>query len=284
VVFGSGVKVCLAVAILVCGCSAAPLSPNPGAGGAGGAASSDALAALAIDDQTIDGASGAALLDLARAIGHAKGLAICECLPPNMNPPNPPLSGDALEQCAQAESNALPLFDPAQALCVLEQSQAIPGFDEFLRCRLKGTREVGLSFAPCAEGKATGQVLDAGLSNPVCDITPPPGAVELLADACSRAFLCNDGTLTMTGRCDAKLDCPDGADEHGCRELTCGDTIVNYQFVCDPQSCPASFTPPICVPGDLSRFLCGDGTDVSILVVCDGTKDCANGRDEQYCL
>ena len=102
---------------------------------------------------------------------------------------------------------------------------------------------------------------------------------------CDRAFLCADGTFSIGGRCDFKLDCPDGGDERGCGHLMCGDKLIDPFSACDAASCPATtFTPPLCAPDNPTQFLCGDGTSTSILNVCNGASNCANGRDEQYCF
>ena len=124
-------------------------------------------------------------------------------------------------------------------------------------------------------------------------IPPPPGrtctAPEstqnlLLGFTCQAAFYCADGTFAMTGHCDYKLDCADGADERGCGHFLCGDKLVGMLDVCDPNQCSASFTSSICVPGDPFGFACGDGTTINIQLACNGTNDCANGRDEAYCF
>ena len=287
----------VAVAILAGSCQAPRVSPGSqlGAGGGGGGRAGTALGGadgsadgsadrplgpLAIDDETIDQAAGAALLDLARKVSLARGYAICDCLLPNL--PNPPvLSADALEGCAEAESAVVSLFDPTQARCILEQSQAVPGFDAYLRCRTKGARDLGRAYASCPDGGML-SLTDAGV---YCDpTTAPQGAIDLISgQLCKRSFYCADGTFTMTGRCDQKLDCPDGADERGCREFVCGDVLVSAALECDPENCPPTLPHPFCVASDPSRFLCDDGTEVDISLVCDGNPDCANGRDEQYC-
>lgn len=245
------------------------LDGQPAGGGAtGGAAGANALY---IDDATIDQATGADLLELMREIGLARGYAVCNCAPSA-------IPSDALEACAEGESRGQRLFDPAQARCILEQSRAVPGFDTYVQCMAKQTRDNGRGYLPCTNGTFDPAVVP----NPTtCPVPPSDDVSDLLpGNRCTAAFTCSDGTATWTGHCDQKLDCPDGADERGCSDFICGDTLVYRDYVCD---CSATFTPPICSPTREQRFLCGDGTDVSVASVCDGTADCANGRDEQYC-
>ncbi|HEY7370657.1 MAG TPA: hypothetical protein VIF57_00670, partial [Polyangia bacterium] len=229
----------------------------------------------ATTDATIDQATGAQLFDLARNISYAQGWAECTCLIPNSQI----LSPDALDSCARAEAGLRALFDPNQSRCILDQSRSVPGFDNYLRCRTKLLRDVGSDYAECAMGTNT----RPGPGFNTC--TASSTAQNLLAGVgCESAFYCAGGTGPMAGRCDLAVDCADGADEHGCGEFVCGDRLVAPGSVCDPTACPYTFMPPQCAPGDPTRFLCGDGTDTSVLDVCDGATDCVNGRDEQYCF
>jgi hypothetical protein len=251
---------------------------GPDAGGPDGAAGrsipAGILASLAITDATIDEASGADLFDLARQIGYARGYAVCVC-----TPGAPAWTPDGLDQCALAETTFNALLPPMEARCILDRSRSIPGFDDYLRCRIKVVRASGQYEASCV----TGMNLIPPPPVPAC--TAPDSTQNLLyGNTCQAAFYCADGTFAMTGRCDYKLDCADGADERGCGFILCGDKVVDPTDACTATVCSASFTPPICVPGDPSGFDCGDGTKTSSLLACDGTNDCANGRDEALCF
>jgi hypothetical protein len=116
--------------------------------------------------------------------------------------------------------------------------------------------------------------------------TASPTTQNLLAGSgCEQAFYCAGGAGAKATRCDYNVECADGADERGCGEFVCGNMLVDPGSVCDPTVCPAtSFAPPICPSDDPLGFLCGDGTKTHILNVCNGTPDCANGRDEAYCF
>jgi len=231
------------------------------------------LAALDTSDDTIDQATGADLLNLAAAIGFARGYAICTCVPPGFQ-------GEALEQCAVGESLFSALYDPVRARCILEESRDVPGFDAYLQCYTKLARDVGRGYANCMDAMI-GPDPYGDPTTCLQDSSAPPG-FGLLFDGCQSAFSCSDGTFTSSGRCDLKVDCSDGADEHGCGDFICGDVLVDAGDVCSPGVCSLDVTPPIC-NGDSNYFQCGDGTQVYVYDVCNGTQDCANGRDEEYC-
>ena len=247
-----------------------------GSAGGGGFMPTGVLAPLATTDAALDQATGAQLFDLARNISYAQGWAECACLIPNSQT----LSPDTLDTCARAEGGFRALFDPNESRCILDETRSVSGFDDYLRCRTKGLREVGQDYAECAMGINT----RPGPGPNTC--TASPTAQNLLAGVgCERAFYCADGTVAMTGRCDYVVDCADGADEHGCGELVCGDELIDPGQACDPTVCPPSaFVPPLCAPGDPTRLQCGDGTDTSVLDACNGVFDCVNGRDEAYCF
>lgn len=260
-------------------------TPSAGDAGesAGGADSTDEiLAALDTDDATIDAASGAALLELARDIGFARGYAVCTCLLPDGAPP---IEGDSLRTCAIVESGfAENLFDEAKARCVADRSQAIAEFDAYLRCNLKNLRDVARVQAQC--------FLD---TPPVtfmymCEYSAE--ADDLLrSGSCDNAFFCDDGRFTETGRCDKRVDCTDWEDERNCADLFGVDLllwdneILYPAYACGTESrCGLVADPPFCSPDTKELFLCGDGTDIPTQLVCDRTADCANGRDEELCL
>ena len=249
---------------------------EPAAAGGAGAAPDDQLAPLDIDDASIDDSAGQELIELTMSIGYARGAAVCTCLTGS------PLSDSGLDGCARAESTLQGLFDPAFRGCVLEQSRAIPGFDERVRCRARSLRAEGRAYRQCPEGADGGAHNPSGIISPACEQND--AADRMLAGyTCSEAILCADGTLHQAGRCDQQLDCPDGSDERGCGDVSCGDQLIYKYQVCDPEACSFAFDPPLCADGDSSEILCGDGSKVSISVLCNDVKDCADGRDERYC-
>jgi len=300
-------RTCLALAIVSTACGRLPLSPTDAAAGSGhvggapdrgqiGGAGSDAglaggdgradqehvdgatraniLAPLATTDTMIDQAAGAALFELAKGIGYARGYAMCTCLA------DPPLPAESLDSCSREETGFPAFRDPMQARCIFDRSRELPGFDEYLRCRTKALRESGRDYAECAMGTKT--VPDApGLL--AC--TAPDSVQGLLAgNGCEAAFYCADGTFVRQGRCDFNLDCSNSDDERGCGHFICGDKLIDPYLACSPQYCPVTFTPPLCLSNNPLLFLCGDGTDTNIGHVCDGVANCASGRDEAYCF
>lgn len=258
-----------------------PIGGVAGNGGAdaGGAAGGEdpsrarTLAPLATDDATIDQASGAALFDLARAIGYAEGYAQCSCFIPTS-----PV--EELDGCSIEESGFRALFPPMQARCILQVSRDVPGFDEYLRCRIKRIRTYGKVWAECAMGKDTRPDFN---SVPACTASEDV-QVLLVGGTCSSAFYCADGTFAMHGRCDFVEDCPDLADERGCGHFICGDKLIDPGEACDSTVCSATFTPPLCVPGMPEPVLCGDGNVTTVFALCNDTKECPNGRDEELCF
>jgi hypothetical protein len=233
------------------------------------------LGSLAITDATIDQATGADLFDLARQIGYAQGYAVCTCSAPD----GVALTQEWFDSCAPAESGFRALIPPMEARCIYDLSRNVPGFDDYLRCRIKAVRLYGQYAASCVPGMS----LIPPPPLPTC--TAPDSTQNLLFGlTCEAAFYCADGTFAMTGHCDYKLDCADGADERGCGHLVCGGELIDPSVACDPNDECTAFTPSICVPGDPLGFACGDGTTTDIHLVCDGTNDCANGRDEAVCF
>lgn len=246
---------------------------DSGGNGSGGNAGGRAgiLAPLDTDDATLAAASGAELLTLAMEIGYARGWAMCTCIAPQ------PLPEEALPGCAEAETSYEWLYQqPGRAQCLLEKARSVPGFDERLRCRARLLRADGNVYAACADGQLTRSTY----VGPDCAENEAADAIIGGRD-CSRAFLCADGARFDEGQCDLKLDCEDGADERGCGAVKCGDTLVDRYDACDPEKC-AAFDPPLCELHDL-RLFCGDGQEFSVGALCDGEKNCATGRDEQYC-
>jgi len=242
-------------------------------GGTAGETLGGELAPLATDDATLDAARGAALFDLALQIGYAHGYAQCLCL-------NPTGSAGSLPGCAQAEAGFREIFfEPGPRQCLLEEGAALPGFDKTLRCRARNLRARGQVYASCEAGVAT-RPADIGL-----EACPQDEATAEILDGviCLDAFLCNSGVLIRDSHCDQKLDCEGGEDESGCHELQCGDDLVEAFAACDPDVCRFEFDPPLC-SDDQRRIVCGDDTEVSIQQLCDGTRDCASGRDEAYCF
>jgi len=245
------------------------------AGGAAGGGDPDrarTLAPLATDDATIDQASGAALFDLARAIGYAEGYAQCSCFIPTS-------SVEELDGCSIEESGFRALFQPMPARCILQLSRNLPGFDEYVRCRIKMIRTYGKAWAECAMGKDTRPDIN------VLACTASDDVMALLTGStCWNAFFCADGTFAMHGRCDFVADCPDLADERGCGHFICGDKLIDPASACDLRVCSATFTPPLCDPHKPEQVLCGDGSAIYAGALCNGTKECPDGRDEEMCF
>src|SRR6478752_3137528 len=192
---------------------------------AGATDGENALAALDTDDATIDSRSGRELLELAIKIGYAEGYAQCTCLLPGPRPLDPA----GLDGCARAESNFERLFEPATFRCVLEQSTTVSGFDDAVRCRAKKLRSRGRGYQRCTDGPGGPNLAD----EPSDACSEDDTATQLLVgNTCLGAILCNDGKFQQTGRCDLQLDCSDASDERGCRELFCGDQLIDALAVC----------------------------------------------------
>ncbi|HYQ02813.1 MAG TPA: LDL receptor domain-containing protein [Polyangiaceae bacterium] len=248
-----------------------------GSGGdsdAGGAGPDEILAALDTDDATINRLAGRELLELGLKVGYAEGYAQCTCLPL----PSWHLDAKGLDGCARAESGFEKLFDPTGLRCILEESRRVPDLEEAVRCRIRQLRARGRAYQQCPDGP--------GGPNRPAELVPSCGSDEAImvlnGNTCFGAILCADGTFQFTGRCDYHLDCADGHDERGCHDVVCGDKLVDWGQICDPEVCPVTST-PFCPPDDPRSFLCDDGTQVPVSAVCNDVDDCATGRDEQYC-
>jgi hypothetical protein len=189
---------------------------------------------------------------------------------------------EELDSCSIEESGFRMLFQPMPARCILQLSRDVPGFEEYVRCRIKLVREYGRGWAECAKDMGIPTRPDAGAA---ASCTASDDVVTLLLGLnCMSAFYCADGTLAMHGRCDFVADCPDLADERGCGHFICGDKLIDPFLACDPSTCSATFTPPLCVPGRIERALCGDGTVTTTNALCNGTNECPDGRDEEFCF
>ena len=238
-----------------------------------GATRASILAPLAATDTTIDQATGAELFKLALGIGYAYGYAMCTCLL------DIALSAEAIDGCARAEAVFTALLHPMQARCILDRSREVPGFDEYLRCRTKLVRDVAPGYVECAMGTST---IPPPIPGP-CDASD--SVKSLLGGAgCEAAFYCADGRFTQKGRCDFTFDCSDRADERGCGHFICGEKLIDPELACIPEYCPDTFTLPLCLPNNPLLFLCGDGTGTPIANLCNGVKNCLDGRDEAYCF
>ncbi|HEY3495856.1 MAG TPA: LDL receptor domain-containing protein, partial [Polyangiaceae bacterium] len=251
----------------------------------GGSVPVEVMDALAIDDPTIDAASGEALLELARRIGFARGYLLCSC-----SWPGSPLPPEDLDACAIEEAGPGRLLaDPMKARCIAELSRAVPGFDEYLRCWLKNLREQARSYLTA--DSCLPMATFGSPSTYVCPLPDPQVSDLLNGLACERAFECEDGRFFPSARCDLRPDCDDWEDERNCAEfggsnvLLCDNELLFATSVCSGASrCGLAADPPFCTTELTSRFLCGDGTDISVTTVCDNTENCASGRDEELCL
>jgi Low-density lipoprotein receptor domain class A len=97
-------------------------------------------------------------------------------------------------------------------------------------------------------------------------------------------FVCSDGTVAPPyGRCDATLQCSDGADEancpivggYKCRNI---DQFVPYDMLCDGERDCSDGSDELsdCLP----TVTCADGTELLPWFYCNGIVDCSDGVDE----
>ena len=236
----------------------------------------DILEPLGTDDATIDAASGSDLVDLAQAIGIARGYAMCRCA---LSPEGPPEDAVRVMQCAMAETGADFVQTPDQARCIADRMSEVSGFEGYVRCAARSERDYALDWTEvCASPGSMPEF------PPTCE---PPAGAEALIFECGQTIYCPDGARVTGRRCDTLPDCPNLADERNCYELggrdllLCGDALTHPMYLC---SQPACATIAICDPNGLPRFRCTDGSDIDPYDVCDRVNDCVDGSDETSCL
>ncbi|XP_055841442.1 sortilin-related receptor-like [Episyrphus balteatus] len=89
-------------------------------------------------------------------------------------------------------------------------------------------------------------------------------------------FQCsNTKCIPMWWKCDNVNDCGDNSDELGCnnsKTLTTPNESINSKGIQENKKC------------SFAEFECDSGSCISKAYVCDGTKDCINGEDEEHCI
>ena len=117
-----------------------------------------------------------------------------------------------------------------------------------------------------------------------------PPELTLLVNECELVTYCANDERVDGRRCDQTVQCADQSDELGCFEETghdwfwCDPQLFRASDICRDTSCALEKTPPVCDPGRPERYLCDDGSDVDVYVVCDRSADCPDGSDERYCV
>jgi hypothetical protein len=238
------------------------------------------LAPLATDDATIDAATGGDLIALGRAIGAARGYAMCRCA---HSPDMPPADvEELLRGCASDETGLRELARPDEARCIEEGVVVLPAAADYLRCRIKLVRDdapqwVSRCSDPDFPWVPTGTCM-------------PSAEAEMLFQRCWGALYCADGASVQGGRCDGTLECSDQSDELGCFAhvgydwFWCESELMHPFDVCREGTCGIEKTPPVCDPGRPSVYLCDDRSEVSVELVCNRAADCPDGSDERYCF
>ena len=95
-------------------------------------------------------------------------------------------------------------------------------------------------------------------------------------------FDCGDGSnVPSDWQCDGFPDCENDADENGCPEFACADSLfsVPEAFKCDGDMDCLDGSDELGCP----TFSCTDGSMVPAPWECDGLADCADGSDETGC-
>jgi hypothetical protein len=237
------------------------------------------LAPLATDDATVDATSGAELIALARAVGTARGYAMCRCA---RSPSMPPEDIEDMLDCALEENGFRELTRPDEARCIEEGMATVPGAEEYLRCRVKWIRDDGPAWVSTCTNPDDSRV-------PGAYCTPSPEA-KTFFDECQFSLYCDDGTQIEGIRCDTTLDCSDQSDELACFEIVgrdwfwCDPELVDPRGICRYSTCGLEKTPPVCDPIRPDVYLCDDGGEVSVDLVCDRARNCDDGSDERYCF
>jgi hypothetical protein len=239
------------------------------------------LAPLGADDATLEATSGDELIELARAIGLARGYAMCRCA---QTPDMPPENLEEMLGCAEAEAYVWSVIRPNQSRCVEEGRSQIPGFDAALRCHVAAARDDGNSWLSTCFTPGT----PAPLPPRTC--TEPPELTTLI-DECQSVTYCANDERVNGARCDQVVQCPDQSDELGCFDALghdwfwCDPELVDPRNLCEARiGCGLEKEPPVCDPMRIDSYLCNDGGVVSTDRVCDRTADCDDGSDERYCF
>jgi hypothetical protein len=238
------------------------------------------LAPLATDDATIDATSGGDLIELARAVGAARGYTMCRC---SQSPSMPPADVEqVLSSCGVEESGFHELSRPDASRCVEEGMAVLPAVEEYLRCRIKWIRDDSSQWASQCETPGVPW-------KPAEYCTASPETATLLQQ-CELVVYCEDDTRVSGSRCDRDLDCSDQSDELACFEIVghdwfwCDPELVSPWEVCRNVTCGLAKTPPVCDPDRPDVYLCNDGAEVSVESVCNRESDCPDGSDERYCF
>jgi hypothetical protein len=238
------------------------------------------LAPLATDDATLDATSGGDLIELALAVGAARGYTMCRCV---QSPTMPPADIEQmLRSCAAEESGIRELSRPDEARCIEEGMATLPAAEEYLRCRIKQIRDDVPNWVNrCSDPDAP------WIPPESCTASPE---TTMLLQQCQFVVYCGDGTRVSGSRCDRDLNCSDQSDELGCFETTgydwfwCDPDLVGPWEVCGDGACGLEKTPPVCDPDRPNVYLCNDGGEVSVESICNRESDCPDGSDERYCF
>jgi len=250
------------------------------------------------DSARLQNATLQELVELGSKIGLARGYALCRCA---ITPEQPPESvAYAQASCARDEAGLLrnftwypsaergPRANEDLSRCLVEERAQAPWLESTIRCELERYQRDGRNWLElCAVPHAPND--SSAWPGPAAEGCSNVEGLSRVLETCLFTGYCADGTRASSGRCSGSSDCPNAFEERGCFDfvgfdmLQCGDEITQPQGLCS-STCGYETTPPLCDEARRDRFLCADGTDVDIAVVCDRKNDCADGTDERYCL